>query len=248
MVHAGILMKLGAYGILRSIEFLPAGAQEWMWLLLILGTINVVYGALSAMAQKDLKYVIGYSSVSHMGYVLMGLATLNVIGVAGSVLQMFSHGIMTALFFALVGVIYERTHSRDIETLDGLIKPMGIAGTLFVIAGLTSLGLPGLSGFVAELFIFIGVFQTNPLMAILGVIGAAITAVYILRLIARIFFGTVSEKWANLPDISRFELVPSVILAFFIVFMGVLPIYFIDAVNESVKELINAYLSNFVAG
>ena len=100
MVHAGILMKLGAYGILRSIEFLPAGAQEWMWLLLILGTINVVYGALSAMAQKDLKYVIGYSSVSHMGYVLMGLATLNVIGVAGSVLQMFSHGIMTALFFA----------------------------------------------------------------------------------------------------------------------------------------------------
>ena len=183
-----------------------------------------------------------------MGYVLMGLATLNVIGVAGSVLQMFSHGIMTALFFALVGVIYERTHSRDIETLDGLIKPMGIAGTLFVIAGLTSLGLPGLSGFVAELFIFIGVFQTNPLMAILGVIGAAITAVYILRLIARIFFGTVSEKWANLPDISKFELIPSVILAFFIVFMGVLPIYFIDAVNESVKELINAYLSNFVAG
>ena len=134
MVHAGILMKLGAYGILRSIEFLPAGAQEWMWLLLILGTINVVYGALSAMAQSDLKYVIGYSSVSHMGYVLMGLATLNVIGSAGSVLQMFSHGIMTALFFALVGVIYERTHSRDIDTLDGLIKPMGIAGTLFVLA------------------------------------------------------------------------------------------------------------------
>ena len=245
MVHAGILMKLGAYGILRCIEFLPAGAQEWMWLLLILGTINVVYGALSAMAQKDLKYVIGYSSVSHMGYVLMGLATLNVIGTAGSVLQMFSHGIMTALFFALVGVIYERTHSRDIETLDGLIKPMGITGTLFVIAGLTSLGLPGLSGFVAELFIFIGVFQTNPLMAILGVIGAAITAIYILRLIARIFFGTVSEKWANLPDISRFELIPSIILAFFIVFMGVLPIYFIDAVDESVKQLINAYLSNF---
>lgn len=248
MVHAGILMKLGAYGILRSIEFLPAGAQEWMWLLLILGTINVVYGALSAMAQSDLKYVIGYSSVSHMGYVLMGLATLNVIGTAGSVLQMFSHGIMTALFFALVGVIYERTHSRDIETLDGLIKPMGIAGTLFVIAGLTSLGLPGLSGFVAELFIFIGVFQTNPFMAILGVIGAAITAIYILRLIARIFFGTVSEKWANLPDISRFELIPSVILVFFIIFMGVLPIYFIDAVDESVKQLINSYLSNFVAG
>tara|TARA_B110000116_G_C16787223_1_gene561622 strand:+ start:374 stop:1879 length:1506 start_codon:yes stop_codon:yes gene_type:complete len=245
MVHAGILMKLGAYGILRSIEFLPAGAREWMWLLLILGTINVIYGALSAMAQKDLKYVIGYSSVSHMGYVLMGLATLNVIGTAGAVLQMFSHGIMTALFFALVGVIYERTHSRDIETLDGLIKPMGIAGTLFVIAGLTSLGLPGLSGFVAELFIFIGVFQTNPFMAILGVIGAAITAIYILRLIARIFFGTVSEKWAKLPDINILELIPAVILTFFIVLMGILPIYFIEPINETVKQLINTYISNF---
>ena len=197
MVHAGVLMKLGAFGIIRvGMVILPEGAEFWMPALVGLGTVNVIYGAISAMGQSDLKYVIGYSSVSHMGYVVMGIATLHPLGLSGAVLQMFSHGIMTALFFAVVGVVYDRTHTRDMMVLDGLAKRMPVTAVFFTIAGLTSLGLPGLSGFVAELLVFLGLFKTYPILGALGVIGAAITAVYILRLLAKVFFGPVSP----LPD------------------------------------------------
>ena len=197
MVHAGVLMKLGAFGIIRvGMVILPEGAEFWMPALVLLGTVNVIYGAISAMGQSDLKYVIGYSSVSHMGYVMMGIATLHPLGLGGAVLQMFSHGVMTALFFAVVGVVYDRTHTRDMLILDGLAKRMGVTAVFFTIAGLTSLGLPGLSGFVAELLVFLGLFQTYPALGVLGVIGAAITAVYILRLLAKVFFGPISA----LPD------------------------------------------------
>ena len=190
MVHAGVLMKLGAFGIIRvGMVILPEGAEFWMPALLGLGTVNVIYGAISAMGQSDLKYVIGYSSVSHMGYVVMGIATLHPLGLSGAVLQMFSHGIMTALFFAVVGVVYDRTHTRDMLVLDGLAKRMPVTAVFFTIAGLTSLGLPGLSGFVAELLVFLGLFKTYPILGMLGIIGAAITAVYILRLLAKVFFG-----------------------------------------------------------
>ena len=144
MLHAGVLMKLGAYGIIRlGIDLLPEGAQDWALVLIVLGIINVVYGAVAAMGQRDLKYVVGYSSVSHMGYVLVGFATLNSFGLSGAVLQMFSHGIMTALLFALVGAIYDRAHVRDIGILEGLTKRMGLTSAFFAVAGLTSLGLPG---------------------------------------------------------------------------------------------------------
>ena len=197
MVHAGVLMKLGAFGIIRvGMVILPEGAEFWMPALVGLGTVNVIYGAISAMGQSDLKYVIGYSSVSHMGYVVMGIATLHPLGLSGAVLQMFSHGIMTALFFAVVGVVYDRTHTRDMLVLDGLAKRMPVTAVFFTIAGLTSLGLPGLSGFVAELLVFLGLFKTYPILGILGIIGAAITAVYILRLLAKVFFGPLSP----LPD------------------------------------------------
>ena len=190
MVHAGVLMKLGAFGIIRvGMVILPEGAEFWMPALVGLGTVNVIYGAISAMGQSDLKYVIGYSSVSHMGYVVMGIATLHPLGLSGAVLQMFSHGIMTALFFAVVGVVYDRTHTRDMLVLDGLAKRMPVTAVFFTIAGLTSLGLPGLSGFVAELLVFLGLFKTYPILGMLGIIGAAITAVYILRLLAKVFFG-----------------------------------------------------------
>lgn len=196
MVHAGVLMKLGAFGIIRiGMYILPEGAEFWMPALVGLGTINVIYGAISAMGQNDLKYVVGYSSVSHMGYVMMGIATLHPLGLGGAVLQMFSHGVMTALFFAVVGVVYDRTHTRDILALDGLAKRMGTNAIFFTIAGLTSLGLPGLSGFVAELLVFLGLFQTYPILGMLGIIGAAITAVYILRLLAKVFFGPLGEQW-----------------------------------------------------
>ncbi len=249
MVHAGVLMKLGAYGILRvGMGLMPEGAETWMPLLLGLGTVNVIYGAISALGQRDLKYVVGYSSVSHMGYVLMGLATLHYLGVGGAVLQMFSHGIMTALFFAVVGSIYEATHTRDIGVLEGMAKPMRTTTVLFVIAGLTSLGLPGLSGFVAELLVFLGLFQTYPILGALAVIGAAITAVYILRLVAKVFFGTTDDRWLASPgsgqvlrlDMSRVETIASWLLAAFILLMGLLPFLFINAIDESVARLLGA--------
>ncbi len=239
MVHAGVLMKLGAYGIIRSMEILPQGAMDWMPVLIGLGTVNVVYGAISALAQRDLKYVVGYSSVSHMGYVLMGIATLDPMGVGGAVLQMFSHGIMTALFFALVGVIYDRAHIRDIGDLEGLAKRMGVTTAFFAVAGLASLGLPGLSGFVAELLVFIGAFRTYPVMAVFGIFGAAITAVYILRLLSKVFFGPISEKWQRLPDATRLESVTTGFLALVLIVVGVYPTYFIKVINSSVLPFID---------
>jgi len=238
MVHAGVLMKLGAYGVIRSMGILPQGAEDWMPVLIGLGTVNVIYGATSAMGQRDLKYVIGYSSVSHMGYVLMGIATLDSFGVGGAVLQMFSHGIMTALFFAVVGVIYDRTHVRDIGILEGLAKRMGLTAAFFVVVGLTSLGLPGLSGFVAELLVFIGLFRTYPVLGMLGIVGAAITAVYILRLLAKVFFGPLSDQWQHLPDATRLEGFATSVLVFVIVLVGVYPTYFIKVINSTVLPFI----------
>ena len=137
MVHAGVLMKLGAYSIIRlGIGLMPDGAQDWMPVLIVLGTVNVVYGAISAMGQRDLKYIIGYSSVSHMGYVLMDIGTLHALGLKGAVMQMFSHGVMTALFFTLAEAIYDRTHTRDIGVLEGLAKRMGWTAAFFAIAAL----------------------------------------------------------------------------------------------------------------
>ena len=233
-----MLMKLGAYGVIRSMEILPAGAQEWMPVLIGLGTVNVIYGAISAMAQRDLKYVVGYSSVSHMGYVLMGIATLDPLGVGGAVLQMFSHGIMTALFFALVGIIYDRTHVRDIGVLEGLAKRMGVTASFFVVAGLTSVGLPGLSGFIAEVLVFIGTFRTYPVLGVLGVIGAAITAVYILRLIAKVFFGPISDQWAALPDASRLEMATTGSLVMVLIIVGVYPAPLLNVINSAVVPFV----------
>ena len=162
MVHAGVLMKLGAFGIIRiGMTLLPEGANSLMPVLMILGCINVIYGAFSALGQTDLKYVVGYSSVSHMGYVLMGLASMGQLGLTGAFFQMFSHGIMTALFFLAVGAIYNSMHTRDTLILSGLIKKMPYISVFFVLAGLTSLGLPGLSGFAAEILI-VGIILNSP--------------------------------------------------------------------------------------
>ncbi|MCZ6790062.1 MAG: NADH-quinone oxidoreductase subunit M, partial [Chloroflexi bacterium] len=238
MVHAGVLMKLGAYGIIRSMSILPDGADDWMLPLVLLGTVNVIYGAISAMAQRDLKYVVGYSSVSHMGYVLMGIATLDPLGVGGAVLQMFSHGIMTALFFAVVGVIYDRTHLRDIDVLEGLAKRMGLTASFFAVAGLASLGLPGLSGFIAEVLVFIGLFRTYPVLGMLGVIGAALTAVYILRLLAKVFFGPLDERWQQLADATRLEGAATAVLVFILFFVGIYPTYFLRLIDSGVDTFL----------
>ena len=236
MLHAGVLMKLGAFGIIRvGMELFPEGARAWMPLLLVLGSINVIYGSLSAFSQRDLKYVIGYSSVSHMGYVLVGLATLHTLGVTGAVLQMFSHGIMTALFFAIVGVVYERAHTRDMTTFEGLAKMMPVAAFFFAVAGLASLGLPGLSGFVAELLVFIGLFKTYPIAGVFAVIGAAITAAYILRLMAKVFFGPAQPRWAGLADMTMGERVTAGVLSLALLVVGLAPFYLIKLIDSGVK-------------
>jgi NADH-quinone oxidoreductase subunit M len=236
MLHAGVLMKLGAFGIIRvGMELFPDGARAWMPLLLVLGSINVIYGSLSAFSQRDLKYVIGYSSVSHMGYVLVGLATLNTLGVTGAVLQMFSHGIMTALLFAVVGVVYERAHTRDMTSFEGLAKVMPIAAFFFAVAGLASLGLPGLSGFVAELLVFIGLFKTYPIAGALAVIGAAIAAAYILRLMAKVFFGPAQPRWAGLADMTVGERTTAGVLALTLLVVGLAPFYLIKLIDSGVK-------------
>ncbi len=239
MVHAGVLMKLGAFGIIRvGLMLMPEGAGDWMPVLVGLGTVNVLYGAWSAMGQSDLKYVIGYSSVSHMGYVLMGMATLTSLGMSGAVLQMFSHGIMTALFFAAVGTVYDRTHTRDIAVLDGLARRMGFTAVVFAVAGLASLGLPGLSGFVAELLVFLGLFQTYPALGVLGIIGAGITAVYILRLLAKVFFGPLGERWLDQTDASGLERFSTVVLAGFLLLVGLFPFPFMRVISSGVLDLL----------
>jgi NADH-quinone oxidoreductase subunit M len=238
MLHAGVLMKLGAFGIIRlGMQLMPEGAQFWMPALITLGTINVIYGAISAMAQTDFKYMVGYSSVSHMGYVLMGLATLNPIGVNGAVLQMFSHGLMTALMFAMVGVLYDQAHTREMSLFGGLSQRMPRFVAFFAVAGLASLGLPGLSGFVAEFNVFVGTFQTYPALGALGVLGAAITAVYILRMFSLAFFGPANPHWDGLKDMSRFELVGGALLIAFMLLMGVFPGPFVDRIAETVLQI-----------
>ncbi len=238
MLHAGVLMKLGAYGIIRvGMTLLPEGAVAWTPLLLALATVNVLYGAVSAMGQRDLKYVIGYSSVSHMGYVLMGFASLSVIGMNGAVLQMFSHGIMTALFFALVGSVYDQAHTREIGVFGGLARRMAVVAAFFAVAGFASLGLPGLSGFVAEFLVFVGLFQTVPIFGVLAVLGAAITAVYILRLLATVFFGPLNPRWEGLRDASRPEALAMAVLVFTLIGVGLLPGLIMPAITSGVTPL-----------
>ena len=238
MLHAGVLMKLGAFGIIVAMRIFPTGAQTWLPVLVVLGTINVLWGAVTALHQRDLKYVTGYSSVSHMGYVLVGLGTLSVAGVSGAVLQMFAHGIMTALFFLLIGAIYDTAHTREFPPLTGLARRMPIVATFFVVGGFASLGLPGLSGFAAEFLVFVGAFQTYPLIGALGIVGAALTAVYVLRMLARLFFGPIDERWDHLSDANRTETLGGAILVAWIVIVGVYPALLVDRIQSSVEPLL----------
>jgi NADH-quinone oxidoreductase subunit M len=227
MLHAGVLMKLGAYGVIRlGMGLLPDASVDWAWLVGTIGCINIVYGALSAMAQTDLKYVIAYSSVSHMGIVMLGAATLTVNGLNGSVFQMFAHGIMTGLFFALVGLVYEKAHSREIFRMGGFGSMMPGIATAFTIAGLSSLGLPATAGFVAELLTFLGAWQSAYQWWLFpAVLGAFLTSIYVLRVAKQIFWGPTSADphFQNLPDARGPEWAALGILVFVLVLFGVLP-------------------------
>jgi NADH-quinone oxidoreductase subunit M len=248
MLHAGVLMKLGGYGCFRvAIYLMPEAANELSAIFLILTGISVVYGAFSAVVQTDLKYINAYSSVSHCGLVLFAILMLNRTAMTGAVLQMLSHGLMTALFFALIGLIYGRTHTRDIRKMGGLMKIMPFASVCYVIAGLASLGLPGLSGFVAEMTVFVGSFEHADLfhrvLTIVATCSIVITAVYILRTVGKILYGPVLDTHhLGLSDASWYEKVSVVVLIAGIVFLGVMPSLASDIISDSLAPVIK-YLS-----
>lgn len=244
MLHAGVLMKLGGYGCFRvAIGLMPEAAQELSWIFLILTGISVVYGALSAVVQTDLKYINAYSSVSHCGLVLFAILMLNRTAMTGAVLQMLSHGLMTALFFALIGLIYGRTHTRDIREMGGLMRVMPFASVCYVIAGLASLGLPGLSGFVAEMTVFVGSFQHadtfHRVLTIAATCSIVITAVYILRTVGKILYGPVQdEHHLNLPDATWYERISTVGLIIFIALLGLFPSGVSEIISQSLEPII----------
>ena len=225
MFHAGVLMKLGAFAALRvGIMLMPEGAAFWSPLIIILATINVVYGASIAMVQTDFKYVIGFSSVSHMGLVMLGFATLNKDGLTGAGLQMFSHGVMTALFFAVVGMVYDRAHTREIPKLGGFVKVMPLVAVAFIVGGLVSMGMPGFSGFVAEFPIFMGLWQKQPIAALIAILGIVITAAYVMRIVRRVFFGEMPEEFeGRIGGITVGDKVALVLLSGIMIAIGVVP-------------------------
>lgn len=226
MFHAGVLMKLGAFAALRvGIMLLPIGAQTHMWWIILLTLVNVVYGAFIAMVQTDFKYMIGFSSVSHMGLVAMGFATLRPEGFLGAGVQMVSHGVMTALFFAVVGMIYDQAHTREIPKLGGLIKIMPFAAVAFIIGGLVSMGMPGFSGFIAEFPIFMGLWSGQyPWIAIVAAISIAVTAAYILRAVGRVFFGELpAELEGHMHDITISEKLALGVLCVIMIGIGIFP-------------------------
>jgi NADH-quinone oxidoreductase subunit M len=240
MFHAGVLMKLGAFAALRvGIMLLPEGAKFWMPMIIFLTIVNVVYGAFIAMTQKDFKYVIGFSSVSHMGLVTMGFATLNREGMLGAGVQMFSHGVMTALFFAVVGMIYDRAHTRQIPELGGFAKKMPLVALAFIVGGLVSMGMPGFSGFIAEFPIFMGVWEFKPYIAIIAGISIVITAAYMIRIISSVFFGKMPEEYADhIHDVSPLDKIALALLSVILIGVGIFPSVMVPLVESGVDHIL----------
>ena len=254
MLHAGVLMKLGAFGIMRvGMVMLPDGAAWWAEYVAVVAVINIVYGAMSAMSQTDLKYVIAYSSVSHMGIVMLGAATMTQEGWNGAIYQMFAHGLMTGLFFALVGLIYAKAHGREIFKMGGFAQKMPAIAVFFTIACLSSLGMPGLAGFVAELQVFLGAwgspvevflgawdspFKPGPLWAVAGIFGAWITAIYVLRGARAIFWGPGPDtnRYPDLEDAKGVEWVALLTLAGCLILFGCWPDLILSSIDVATSE------------
>ncbi len=247
MIHAGVLMKLGAFAAIIAMRLLPDAAREQMPLVILLVTVNVVYGAAIAMVQKDFKYVIGFSSVSHMGLVTMGFATMNQVGLNGAVLQMWSHGIMTACFFSVVGLIYDRAHTRQINELSGWSKYFPLATVAFIIGGLVSMGMPGFSGFVAEFQIFMGLWQGPffgqiwyyPIIAILAIWGVILTAAYVLRVVQQVFFGEWDpHKWHDLRPSNFGDKLALLTFSALMIIVGIMPSILMNTIQLGTAPLL----------
>jgi len=242
MLHAGVLKKMGPYLMIRLIfTFFPDGAQVWFPWIALLATINILYAAFAAIDQKDLKFLIGFSSVSHMGYVLLGIATAGQTALSGAVFLMFSHGVMAASAFALVGYVYEKTHTRQLSDLGGLAKKLPFISTCFVMTALASAGVPGFSNFVSELLIFLGAWKVYRWPAVLAVFGILFTAVYLLRAVRKVFFGPLTREWQNLHDPSGFlGRLPFVLLLGTLLLFGFWPQGLLRIIQPSVALLVGA--------
>ena len=240
MLHAGVLMKLGSYAIIRlGVGLLPEGAARWLPWVAAICLMNILYGGLVAMAQKDAKFIIGYSSSSHMGYVLLGIATLTSLGLNGAVFLMFAHGLMTALAFALIGFIYDQAHTRKVAEWGGLARQMPFVGTCFVIMAMASSGVPGFANFVSEVLIFVGAWDRYRLHAILAVFGVVITAVYMLRFVRTGFFGPMPAQWAKLTDaVTPFQRLPYILLIVVLLYFGCYPQPLVATIDAGTGRLL----------
>jgi NADH-quinone oxidoreductase subunit M len=238
VILAGVLLKMGVYGLLRAaFPMLPDAAHWFMPYLIVIAVINVVYGALCAMAQKDMKKMVAYSSVNHMGYCLLGVVALSATGFNGAVLQMVTHGIVTGSLFLLVGVIYDRAHTRDLDAFGGLGAKLPVYTGLMTVGAMASLGLPGLCGFISEFMCFLGAFQSWKYYVAAATIGILVTAAFLLRMIEKVFLGPFNKKWEGLTDVSPYELAAIVPLTVLTVVLGVYPKLALDLMNVTMTDL-----------
>ncbi|MEO6029212.1 MAG: NADH-quinone oxidoreductase subunit M [Candidatus Binatia bacterium] len=239
VILAGVLLKMGTYGILRiNYGILPAATADLaFWALAVLGTFNIVYGALCALAQTDLKKLVAYSSISHMGYVMLGMAAFTPQGINGAVLQMFNHGTITAMLFLLVGVIYDRAHHRNIDDFGGLAGVMPVYTGMTALAFFAAMGLPGLSAFISEVLVLLGAWQRYPGLTIVAASAIVLTAGYLLWTIQRVWLGPLNAQYAHLAEIDARELVTLVPLAVIVVVLGVYPHAVLDLINTSLLHL-----------
>jgi NADH-quinone oxidoreductase subunit M len=241
MMHAGVLMKLGSYAILRvAFPSCPEGAAYWLPWVATIAMANIVYGGYVAMAQKDVKYVIGFSSSSHMGYTLLGIASVTVMGVSGAVFLMFAHGVMTALTFGLIGFFYDQTHDRYIPNLGGLAHQMPFVGTCFALATMASAGVPGFANFASELMVMLGAWEAGyKVQAVIAVFGVVITAVYLLRALANVFFRARKERWDKVQDARGvFQKSPFILLIIVLLAFGMYPKPMVDVISPGVEPLV----------
>lgn len=249
MIHSGILLKMGAYGLLRfALLLFPEQARDFAVPLAALGVINILYGALLAFRQQEFKLVLAYSSISHMGIVLLGLAAFNELGLQGAVFQLVSHGLISALLFLIVGSIYERTGTTELAELGGLARSMPFISGVLLTAGLASLGLPGLSGFIGEFLSLLGLFESMRWLSAAAVLGVILTAVYILRAVLKITFGSQPEKYGALRDARLIEAVPMIVLLAFILLLGCYPSILTDTVQHSIDGLFEPLLATRAGG